>query len=160
MKQHLKVVSVLTLGLVVIIALSQILVSGQSGQGRSLQGSWLVASTIRDCQTGQALGTNPILNTFFPGGSMISNASVNPAVLSTGHGTWSHTAGHEFTNTLRLFQFSPVNGSFGGTITIRRVIQLVDGSDEFSSVDTAEAADPSGNVIGIRCATAVGHRVE
>ena len=124
-----------------------------------LVGTWRVDSTIVDCQTGAAIATTPILNTFLAGGAMLSQPSANPAVLSPGHGVWKHVGGHRFENTVVLFQFNPANGQFAATVTIQRDIQLEWNFDEFTSTDSAEAADPNGNVIGRRCATTVGRRL-
>ena len=130
----------------------------QGGRAR-LEGTWRVESTIVDCQTGTAIATAPILNTFLAGGAMLSQPSTNSALLSPGHGVWKHIGGHRFENTILLFQFNPANGQLAATVTIRRDIQLEWGFDEFTSADAVEAADLSGNVIGRRCATAVGRRL-
>ena len=130
----------------------------QGGSAR-LEGTWRVESTIVDCQTGAAIATAPILNTFLAGGAMLSQPSANPAVLSPGHGVWKHVGGHRFENTVVLFQFNPANGQFAATVTIQRDIQLEWNFDEFTSTDAVEATDPSGTVIGRRCATAVGRRL-
>jgi hypothetical protein len=124
-----------------------------------LVGTWRVDSTIVDCQTGAAIATSPILNTFLAGGSMLSQPSANPALLSPGQGVWKHVGGHRFENTVLLFQFNPANGLYAGTVTLQRDIQLEWNFDEFTSTDSAEAADPNGNVIGRRCATTVGRRL-
>ena len=124
-----------------------------------LEGTWRVDSTIVDCQTGAAIATAPVLNTFLAGGSMLSQPSANPALLSPGQGVWKHIGGHRFENTVLLFQFNPANGVYAGTVTIQRDIQLQWHFDEFTSIDSAEAADANGNVIGRRCATTVGRRL-
>lgn len=91
---------------------------------------------------------------------MLSEPSVPPAVLRTGHGIWKHVGGQSFTNTIVLFRFNPVNGAYEGTVTITRDIELGVNSEEITSTDSAEAADPSGNVLGTRCATTIGRRLE
>lgn len=90
---------------------------------------------------------------------MISNAGVSPALLSTGHGVWEFAGGRSFINTIVLFRFNP-DGTYAGTATVTRNIELGENSDEFTSTDTAEAADPNGNVIETRCATTIGRRLE
>jgi hypothetical protein len=125
----------------------------------SLEGTWRVESTILDCQTGAVGPTAPILNTFLAGGSMLSQPSANPALLSPGHGVWKHVGGRTFENTVVLFQFNPANGMYAGTVTIQRDIRLEWNLDEYTSTDSVEASDPNGNVIGRRCATTVGRRL-
>ncbi len=90
---------------------------------------------------------------------MLSEPAVNPALLRTGHGVWKHVGGQSFTNTIVLFRFNP-DGTYAGAVTITRQIELGENSDELTSTDTAVAADPNGNIIGTRCATAVGQRLE
>ena len=159
-KMNLRAISGLGLLVILILAGAQIPASGNNGKGRRLEGTWRVQSTLRSCQTGAAIATQPLLNTFLSGGSMISNPSVSPSLLSTGHGVWEHAGGRNFINTVVLFQFNPANGIYVGTITITRNIELAEDSDAFTSTDTAEAADPSGNVIETRCATTAGRRLE
>ena len=59
-----------------------------------------------------------------------------------------------------FFQFNPANGLYAGTVTIQRDILMEGNFDAFTSTDSAEASDPSGNVIGRRCATTVGRRLD
>lgn len=91
---------------------------------------------------------------------MLSDPAVPPAVLRTGHGVWERAGGLSFTNTVVLFRFNPMNGTYAGAVTIRRNIELGEQSDELTSTDTAEAADPNGNIIDTRCATTVGRRLQ
>ncbi len=158
-KMYLKAISGGALAVILVLATAQIPASGQNAKGRRIEGTWRVQSTLRNCQTGAAIVTSPVLNTFLAGGSMISDASVSPALLSTGHGVWEHVGGPSFINTIVLFRFNP-NGTYAGTATVTRNIELGENSDEFTSTDTAEAADPNGNVIETRCATTIGRRLE
>lgn len=89
---------------------------------------------------------------------MLSDPAVSPALLRTGHGVWEHAGGRSFLNTVVLFRFNP-NGTYAGTVTITRHIELSN-SDEFIGMDTAEAADPNGNVVEIRCAVSRGDRLQ
>ncbi len=170
-KLPLSAISVVVLTPMFVLAAVQISGSGQDarslnseqwqhGKAGRIEGTWRVESTLRDCQTGAALATAPILNTFLAGGSMLSQASTSPALLSPGHGVWNHVGGRRFTNTVVLFQFNPANGMYAGTVTVKRNIDLDWNSDEFTSTDVGEAADPNGNVIGKRCATSAGRRLE
>ena len=158
-KISLKAISGTALAVFLVLAAAQIPASAQNGKGRRIEGTWRVEITLRNCQTGVAIGTQPGLNTFLAGGSMISNPAVSPALLSTGHGVWEHAGGRSFINTIVLFRFNP-NGTYAGTVTVKRVIELGENSDEFTSTDTAEAADPNGSVIETRCSTVSGQRLE
>lgn len=158
-KTTLKALSGVALILVMVLVAAQIPANGQNAKSRRIEGTWRVVSTIHNCQTGAAIVASPVLNTFLAGGSMISDASVSPALLSTGHGVWEYAGGRSFTNTVVLFRFN-LDGTFAGTATVTRKIDLGDNLDEFTSTDTAEAADPNGNVLETRCATTTGRRLE
>ena len=156
---YLKAIPGIALAVIMVLAAAQTPVSGQNGKGRRIEGTWRLEVTLRNCQTGAAIGTSPALHTFLAGGSMISNPAVSPTLLSTGHGVWEHVGGRNFTNTIVLFRFNP-DGTYAGTSRVTRNIELGENSDKLTPTDTAEAVDPNGNVIETRCATAVGRRLE
>jgi hypothetical protein len=162
MKRYLKAITGLAFAVILVLAAAHTgaQTSGQNANGRRIEGNWLVEVTDRNCQTGAVIATLPALHTFMAGGSMLSDPAVNPAILRTGHGVWEHVGGQNFTNTIVLFRFNPANGAYEGTVTIRRNIELGENSDEMTSTDTAEAADPNGNVVGTRCATTIARRIE
>jgi len=158
-KMYLRAISGVALVVILVLAAAQIPASGHNGKGRRIEGTWRVEITLRNCQTGAVIGTQPALHTFLSGGSMLSTPAVSPALLSTGHGLWEHAGGRHFINTIVLFRFNP-DGTYAGTFTLARNIELGENSDEFTSTDTAEASDLNGNVIETRCATTVGRRLE
>jgi hypothetical protein len=158
-KMSLKAISGVALALILLLAAAQIPASGQNGKASRIEGTWRVALTIRNCQTGAEIATAQGLNTFIPGGSMIGTPSANPALLRTGHGVWEHTGGQSFTNTVIFFRYAP-DGTFAGTQKVTRQIEVAHGGDEFTSTDSFELADPNGNVVGGGCATGAGQRLE
>ena len=158
-KMSLKAISGVALAVILILAAAQIPASGQNGKGNRIEGTWRVTLTIRNCQTGAEISTVPALNTFIPGGSMIGTPSQNPALLRAGHGVWEHNGGQSFTSTAIFFRYAP-DGTFAGTQKVTRQIELAHGSDEFTSTDSFELADPNGNVVGSGCATGAGKRLE
>ncbi len=169
-KSYLKATAVITLAVMLVLTAAQIpaQTSGQNALGRRIEGTWRVQITLLNCQTGavltDAMGNplppQPALNTFLAGGSMLSDPAVPPVVLRTGHGVWKHMGGRRFSNKVVFFLFNPVNGNYDGTVTINGDIDLEENSEEFTANDTAEAVDPSGNVIEVRCAIRVGERLE
>ena len=158
-KISLKAISGVALAVILLLAAAQNPASGQSGKGNRIEGTWRVAVTIRNCQTGAEISTIPALSTFIAGGSMIGTPSLNPALLRAGHGVWEHNGGQSFTNTIIFFRYAP-DGTFAGTQKVTRQIELAHGADEFTAVDSVELVDPSGNVVGTGCATGVGQRLE
>ena len=155
----LRAIPGVALVVILLLAAAQIPASGQNGKGSRIEGTWRVALTIRNCQTGAEIATVPALNTFIPGGSMIGTPSQNPALIRAGHGVWEHSGGRSFTNTIVFFRYFP-DGTFAGTQKVTRQIELAQGFDEFTSTDSFELADPNGNVVGSGCATGAGQRLE
>lgn len=155
----LKAISGLALAVILILAAAQIPASGQNGKANRIEGTWRVALTIHNCQTGAEVATVPALNTFIAGGSMIGTPSQSPASIRAGHGVWEHTGGSSFSNTVVFFRYAP-DGTFAGTQKVTRQIEFTHGSDEFTSTDSFELADPNGNVVGTGCATGRGQRLE
>ena len=158
-RTYWKTIAGASLAVVLVMIAAQIPISGQNGKGRRIEGTWRVEITLRNCQTGAAIATESGLHTFLAGGSMLSTPAINPALLSTGHGVWEHLGGRSFTNTVVLFRFNP-DGTYAGTAKVTRQIELGENPDELTSTDIGEATDPNGNVIGTRCATVVGRRLE
>lgn len=159
-KISLKAISGVALGVLVVLAVTQIPANGNNGKGRRIEGTWRIERTAVNCQTGAAGSTTPALHTYLPGGSMlVTSGNISPARLSTGHGVWEHVGGRSFMNTIVFFRFN-ADGTYAGTATVTRNIELGDNFDEFTSTDSSELADPNGNVIATQCATAVGQRLE
>jgi hypothetical protein len=157
----LKAISGMALTIILVLAAIQIPASGQNAKGRRIEGTWRVEVTARNCQSGAAIRTFPGLNTYLPGGSLIvTGASASPALISTGHGVWEHAGGRNFTSTVIFFRFNP-DGTYAGTTKITRSIELdAADSDQLTSTESIELADPNGNVVGSQCATQIGHRLE
>jgi len=158
-KMSLSAITGVAVVVILLLAEAQIPASGQNGKGNKLEGTWRVALTIRNCQTGAEIATVPALNTFIPGGSMIGTPSQNPTLIRAGHGAWEHSGGRSFTNTVVFFRYN-ADGTFAGTQKVTRQIELAQSSDEFTSTDSFELADPNGNVVGSGCATGAGQRLE
>jgi len=158
-KMSVKAVTVVVFAVMLGLTARQVPASGQNAIGRRIEGTWQVQVTARNCQSGIVILTVPGLHTFLPGGSMLSNPAINPALLGTGHGVWKHVGGQSFTNTVLLFRFNP-DGTYAGTTKVTRSIELADNSNELTSTDRAEAVDPNGNLIETRCATVTGRRLE
>jgi len=154
----LKAISGVALAIFLVLAAAQIPVSGQ-GKARRIEGTWRAQVRVLNCQTGAEIVTLSGLNTFLPGGSMISTVAINPALLSTGHGVWEHAGGRSFTNTVISLRFNP-DGTYAGTEKVTRNIELDSSGDEFTSINSSEIADPAGNVIRTGCSTVTAHRLE
>jgi len=157
-KISLKAISIAAIALMLALTATQSSASGQ-GKARKIEGTWRTSGTVINCQTGATIASFLGLNTFMQGGSMFATGASNPALTSTGYGVWEHAGGPNFTNTIVSFRFN-ADGSFAGTQKVTRQIELDASGDQFSSTNSLEIADPTGNVIATRCSTETGHRLE
>src|SRR5262245_49375717 len=133
-------------------------VSG-NGKANRLEGTWRTQGTLVNCQTGAAIRTFLGMNSFLPGGGMLATGASNPALTSTGYGVWEHTEGGNFTNTIVMFRFNG-DGSFAGTQKVTRMIEVDSSADSFTSTNSVEIADATGNVTATSCSTESAHRLE
>ena len=157
-KISMQTIPAAALAILMILAASQIPASGQ-GKAKRIVGTWRTQGAAINCQSGATLRTFLGLDVFTDTGSMLASGSTNPALNSTGYGTWEHTGGQSFLNTIIFFRFN-ADGTYAGTQKITRQIQLDGTADGFTSTNTFEIADPSGNVIATGCSTETGTRIE
>jgi hypothetical protein len=127
---------------------------------RQLIGTWDTLVSGRDCATGEVTRTFPALNSFLPGGVLIDTTTATaPSLRTPGHGTWSHTSDHTYRAYSLAFLFNPA-GTYVGTQSIEQVIEIGDDPNEFYSTATTRLIDAATGVVTLRCATAVGRRME
>jgi hypothetical protein len=156
-----KATAVATLGLVLTFASGQLWAqaAGENARARRIEGTWLMQITLVQCDTGAEIpnSTLPGLHTFLSGGAMLSSPATTG--LSTGHGVWTHTAGDDFQNTIRLFAYSP-GGTLAAIATVTRNIVLSPNGGSLTSYDVSELRDAVGNLLGTRCASATATRLD
>jgi hypothetical protein len=125
--------------------------SNASGGGSSapqLEGSWEI-TVMPD-------GGAPIVDiaTFTSGGGII-NSDPDPN-LSTGHGTWVRTGGHQFAST--FVHFLSDQGVPVGTVKVRAVGQLDKTGDTMSASFQTDVII-GGNVVQSFCGTVQARRI-
>lgn len=110
----------------------------QSGEDRGIVGSWFVQVTLRNCQSGAALG--PAFNsmvTFNADGTLTEAAastSFAPGQRTPAHGTWTRSGPRTYQqNMLALIVFDtpagypvPPGGFLAGGQTVSHTVTLVD----------------------------------
>jgi hypothetical protein len=142
-------------------------------QGGTLEGTWRVEVTRRDCQTGAEIMPSappaPAFLTFGRGGTLTETTTVfPPALRGPGHGFWRHTGGQTYTAVSEAFIFNPSAppaAAWIGTQRITQTIKIGDDPDELTSTASTVFFGPGGNPIpGFPpvpvCATAVARRME
>jgi hypothetical protein len=133
--------------------------NGDNSQ-RGLEGAWRLQLTVRDCNTGQALRTFPVVFTFAQGGTATGiTAGQLPSLATPSLGVWRHTEGHNYTAVTDAFVFSPA-GVWIQTHRLTRAIEVSIDADEFIETVALQILDTAGNPIATGCATSVANRLE
>jgi hypothetical protein len=80
------------------------------------------------------------MNVFAQDGLVTNEAAflVSVPIRSSGHGTWQHTQGHNYTATFRFFRYNP-DGSFQVMREVTQTITL--NGDQFTSTDKFQDFD-------------------
>lgn len=130
-------------------------------QARTLEGTWRVQITLRNCQTGDPLRPPfPALATFAQGGTLTTaDGGLSPLVRGPGHGIWRHAGGHTFGAVSEAFLFT-ATGSLNGTQRITQSIEIGRDADEFYANVSSGIFDINGILLAPGCATSVGRRME
>jgi hypothetical protein len=132
---------------------------GQNNHEQGLVGSWSSQVTLRDCQTDTPLVTFPAMNTYNQGGTSQQTAIPGPdGPALPGHGAWKHHTGRSYSGAFQFFIPNP-DGTFKRVI-VRSAITLGKIGDEYTSIDTAEIFDESGNLKETACSTTTAKRFE
>ncbi len=130
------------------------------GYARDLEGSWTVAVTVRNCQTGAAVGAFSAMNTFMRGGTMQEfSTGAAPLPRGPGHGVWDHEAGRNFTYAFQFFRFN-ADGTVAGTTKARRAVTLNQYGNGYSATADIEVYNPAGVLVATACATETATRFE
>jgi hypothetical protein len=135
--------------------------SQQAASGRGLEGTWRVEVTLRDCNTGAALGS-PFrsLLSFARGGTMTeTTARFSPAVRGPGHGIWQHIQGSTFSSTFEAFLYNPA-AVWTEWQSLTQTIEIGHDPNTWTANAHNEVFDTNDNLLASGCSTAVGHRME
>lgn len=143
-----------------------------------LAGTWMIQVTLRNCDTGAALGA-PVhsLVTFHRGGTL--SESVGPTSFAAGqrtpgHGVWSHVGQRAYSQRMVILinfdsapnvpgtpGFDPTKpvspGFFAGWQVVSHTIEL-NNADDFSSTGTNAFYKFDGTEYRAGCSTATGRR--
>ena len=150
-----------------IAAVAFIFAAGASAQpentrakARTIEGTWRVQITLRDCTSGQPLRTPfPALASFARGGTVTTaDGGLSPASRTTGLGVWWHSTGGTYAAVTEAFLFAPT-GVNTGTQRITQHIEFARYEDTFEATVSSIVLDTQGNVVAVGCATSVGRRL-
>jgi hypothetical protein len=131
-----------------------------NSQAKEIQGAWVLQVSAHDCQTGAPVSNFQSLVTFAQGGTLTNvTTGGNPALRTTGLGTWEKARGHEFTAVTVAFLFSPA-GAWTATQRIANTFEIGSNPDELTGTTDVQFFDTSGNLISTACATVLGRRLD
>ena len=165
-KRILKVAAAASMAIVGLAVLTQVWASAQVGEvnDQGLVGSWDIAVTPRNCETGLPAPFPPpfsAVQTYNQGGTMTASVLGAPGVISLdAHGIWSHAKGrNKYVTAFRVLKFNP-DGTYAGKDVVRDSISLGLDGNSYTSTGTVEIFDASGNLIVTGCATTTATRFE
>jgi len=153
---------------VALIGMFPLLIAGPAEAHHDrLEGLWSLVDEILDaCPTGNVVRTVIDLKMFVHDGSMIE-ASGSPSVgappikrVIPGLGSWQHVGGRHYTTSFRFFRYNSTDDSFAGTQTALVEIELSQDGKTLTTATTVNIFDANGVLIGTRCTTGSGSRVE
>jgi hypothetical protein len=157
-----RVIAAVATGLLVVSAPAR-------AQGATVEGTWLVQVTLRNCATQAPMGTFPSLVTFGKDGSITESpgsTAFAPGQRSPGHGEWEHAGHGTFSQrmiALVLFTTPPnlptSPGFEAGWQTVEHTITMTD-ADNITSSGTNHFYRANGELYRSGCSTAVGRRFE
>jgi hypothetical protein len=162
-KQILKAIGGASLAILVLAVFAQVRMSAQvqNGNEQGLVGSWDVQVTGRDCQTGTPFFSFPAMITYNQGGTMQESDLGGPGLVRLlGHGVWSRISEFHplYSAAFQFLNFLPDRTPAGKNV-VRSAIRLGQSGDTYTSTDTVEILDASGNVMSRGCATSTATRI-
>ena len=125
----------------------------------SIEGTWRVQITLRNCQTGDPLGNPfPAVATFSRGGTVITaDGSQSPALRGPGHGAWRRVTDDLYDAVIEAFLYTAA-GAMSGRQRLRQEIRI-ENRDSFTATVAAEVLNPAGTVVFSGCASSTGVRM-
>jgi len=132
----------------------------QAGGG-TIQGTWDISLTVRNCATGAPVATFAELATFDRDGTGISSTSGLPQATKTpGHGVWRHVGGLTYAYAFKFFRFDAATGAMVGWTVIRQEATLEPGGAGYTAEGGAEVYNTAGTLVGRGCSTTSASRFE
>jgi len=170
-KHHFRLLTFSTAASLLLIATSVSADTDYDGRdsGESLQGAWLVETTVRlpaeDCSTAPLLpppapNPFPTFNTFHEGGTMSEWGSrSSPARRSSGHGVWERIGRHKYAYRLMFHSFDET-GALVATMDWHTTIILSKDGNAFNGIGRFVRTNVDETVPVLNfCATMTGARI-
>jgi len=123
--------------------------------GNSIVGTWVAIVTMRNCETGAAIRSFPVMNTFNQGGTMMES-SRSLATRSPGMGMWERNIGNDYSSIFMFFR-SNADGTDNGYQKVQRRHTLNNGI--LTTTATFENFNAAGVLTSTGCATETASRL-
>ena len=135
--------------------------AAQASAAATLEGTWRVEVTLRQCDTGLPIAEPfPALATFARGGTVTtSDGGMSPAQRGPGHGVWWRLQGRSFAAVTEAFLFGST-GVLTGTQRLSQTIELDAAARAFQASVSARVTNVAGHVVFTGCATSEGRRLD
>jgi hypothetical protein len=160
LRTSLVVVLAFTVTQVYMLAQSVPIQSAQAesrGNGRAIEGVWDQSVTVRQCETGDPIGSARSMSMFNRGGTLTETS--NSFHRGSSLGTWLHVGGRSYATAWKLFRFG-ADGSYAGSTRVRQNLELSDNADEYTSAAVGEVFNPADELVFTFCATGTATRLE
>jgi len=129
---------------------------------KSLEGTWNVSVTLRNCESGAAIRSFPRMITFAKGGTLAEFAAAGteaaPVARAPGQGAWEYLGAQSFTYSLKFMRLTPFGGP-DGYISEMRILDISESGDGFTADGVAVITCANGAESPQLCATEEGLRI-
>lgn len=130
---------------------------------KSLEGTWDVTVTLRNCVTNDAIRSFPRMVTFAKGGTLSEWAAAGleaaPVYRGSGQGSWEYLGKRAFSYSLKFLRLTPYGGP-DGSISELRLLEVNHAGNTFSAEGVAVITFANGTTSPQLCATEEGKRVD
>jgi hypothetical protein len=150
-----RICTVFVLGL----AISPMMSAQQRDRDRakdSIEGTWEVSVTVKNCQTGALIRIVRSLQMFIGDGSFTETA--NTAARGSSLGAWRHTEAQNYDDKFWFFRYKP-DGTFASLAKGVDHITVNSDGNEFDSYGTVQDFDANNMLISTGCVTHTAKRL-
>jgi hypothetical protein len=123
---------------------------------RSIKGTWAVAVTVTNCQTGAPIRTVHSLQLFSRDGSFSETA--NTFLRGSSEGVWDRTGDHMYKALYWFFRYN-ADGTFASTAQSIDEIKMSDDGKTFTASGTIQDFNANNQSISIGCFTHAATRL-
>lgn len=123
-----------------------------------IEGFWQSSVSLKNCDSGAALGGFRGLTIFNAGGTTNADNNQPAPTKGTAVGTWKKIASGSYTADFRFWRYGPDGLSTGQQRLTRTITLAADGKSLTSTIVT-QSLDAADNVVQTACGTETGARV-